>query len=215
MAEAGARTSAPAWRSIAARSRCSRRRSSSATALDAPDRKAALFQFEVPADAFTPGLYTCQINVIDAVAGQVRVSAARDAGEVRRQRRQASTVQDSQETLLKCALGALGGWRLASLSLDDSDSHSPTSCRPCARAPRRSRCDIPASAPRPGACPSDSCSVMLPASGDCHDLAVDDHFGVERLHAHGQRAVLIGLSGRRLIGASRAAAGTGSPGWRG
>lgn len=40
------------------------------TALDAPSRRAALFQFEVPADAFTPGLYTCQINIIDAVAGQ-------------------------------------------------------------------------------------------------------------------------------------------------
>jgi VWFA-related protein len=39
------------------------------TTIDAPDRRAALFQFEVPADAFTPGLYTCQINVIDTVAG--------------------------------------------------------------------------------------------------------------------------------------------------
>jgi VWFA-related protein len=40
------------------------------TALDAPDRHAALFQFEVPASSFTPGLYTCQINIIDAVAGK-------------------------------------------------------------------------------------------------------------------------------------------------
>jgi hypothetical protein len=39
------------------------------TKIDAPDRKAALFQFEVPAEAFTPGLYTCQINIIDAAAG--------------------------------------------------------------------------------------------------------------------------------------------------
>jgi VWFA-related protein len=39
------------------------------TTIDAPDRRAALFQFEVPADAFTPGLYTCQINIIDTVAG--------------------------------------------------------------------------------------------------------------------------------------------------
>ncbi len=39
------------------------------TKIDAPDRRAALFQFEVPADAFTPGLYTCQINIIDTVAG--------------------------------------------------------------------------------------------------------------------------------------------------
>ena len=40
------------------------------TAVDAPDRRAALFQFEVPADAFAPGLYTCQINIIDTVAGR-------------------------------------------------------------------------------------------------------------------------------------------------
>jgi VWFA-related protein len=40
------------------------------TKIDAPDRKAALFQFEVPAGSFTPGLYTCQINIIDTVAGK-------------------------------------------------------------------------------------------------------------------------------------------------
>ena len=39
-------------------------------ALDAPDRKAALFRLEVPAEAFKPGFYTCQVNVIDAVAGK-------------------------------------------------------------------------------------------------------------------------------------------------
>lgn len=40
------------------------------TQIDAPDRKAALFQFELPADSFKPGLYTCQINIIDTVAGK-------------------------------------------------------------------------------------------------------------------------------------------------
>jgi VWFA-related protein len=40
------------------------------TALDAADRKAAIFQFEVPADQFKPGLYTCQVNIVDEVAGQ-------------------------------------------------------------------------------------------------------------------------------------------------
>ncbi len=40
------------------------------TAVDAPDRRAALFQFEVPADAFAPGLYTGQVNIIDSVAGR-------------------------------------------------------------------------------------------------------------------------------------------------
>jgi VWFA-related protein len=39
------------------------------TELTAPDRKAAVFQFDVPAASLTPGLYTCQINVIDDVAG--------------------------------------------------------------------------------------------------------------------------------------------------
>jgi VWFA-related protein len=37
--------------------------------LDAADRKAALFQFEVPAAQFQPGLYTCQVNIVDDVAG--------------------------------------------------------------------------------------------------------------------------------------------------
>jgi VWFA-related protein len=40
------------------------------TAVDAPERGAALFRFEVPADALPPGLYTCQINIIDAAAGK-------------------------------------------------------------------------------------------------------------------------------------------------
>jgi VWFA-related protein len=40
------------------------------TSVDAPDRHAALFQFEVPASEFKPGLYTCQINIIDTVAGK-------------------------------------------------------------------------------------------------------------------------------------------------
>ncbi len=40
------------------------------TALDAADRKAAVFQFEVPAARFKPGLYTCQVNVIDEVAAR-------------------------------------------------------------------------------------------------------------------------------------------------
>jgi VWFA-related protein len=40
------------------------------SAVDAPDRKAALFQFEIPAGSLTQGLYTCQINIIDAAAGK-------------------------------------------------------------------------------------------------------------------------------------------------
>jgi hypothetical protein len=38
--------------------------------IDAPDRKAALFQFEIPAGSFTPGLYICQINIIDTAAAR-------------------------------------------------------------------------------------------------------------------------------------------------
>jgi VWFA-related protein len=39
------------------------------TQLTAPDRKTAVFQFDVPASSLPPGLYTCQINVIDDSAG--------------------------------------------------------------------------------------------------------------------------------------------------
>jgi hypothetical protein len=38
--------------------------------IDAADRRAALFQFELPAGSFAPGLYTCQVNIVDAVAGE-------------------------------------------------------------------------------------------------------------------------------------------------
>jgi len=38
--------------------------------LDAADRHAALFQFEVPASSLRPGLYTCQINIVDEIAGR-------------------------------------------------------------------------------------------------------------------------------------------------
>jgi VWFA-related protein len=40
------------------------------TRLDAPDRHAAVFQFEVPADSFKAGLYTCQVNIIDEGSGR-------------------------------------------------------------------------------------------------------------------------------------------------
>jgi len=40
------------------------------TMIDAADRHAAVFQFEVPASSFKPGLYTCQINVVDEVASK-------------------------------------------------------------------------------------------------------------------------------------------------
>jgi hypothetical protein len=38
--------------------------------LDDAARKAAIFKLEVPAGSLPPGLYTCQINVIDAAAGK-------------------------------------------------------------------------------------------------------------------------------------------------
>jgi VWFA-related protein len=40
------------------------------TGLDAPDRRAAIFRLEVAGAAFKPGLYTCQVNIIDAAAGK-------------------------------------------------------------------------------------------------------------------------------------------------
>jgi len=40
------------------------------TMIDEPNRKAVVFQFEVPAEQFKPGTYTSQINIIDQVAGK-------------------------------------------------------------------------------------------------------------------------------------------------
>jgi VWFA-related protein len=41
------------------------------TAIDEPNRRAVVFQFEVPAEQFKPGTYTCQINIIDSIASAV------------------------------------------------------------------------------------------------------------------------------------------------
>ena len=38
--------------------------------VDAADRHAAVYRFEVPASSFKTGLYTCQVNIIDAVSGR-------------------------------------------------------------------------------------------------------------------------------------------------
>jgi VWFA-related protein len=40
------------------------------TAIDAADRRASIFELEIDAGRLTPGLYTCQVNVVDAIAGQ-------------------------------------------------------------------------------------------------------------------------------------------------
>jgi VWFA-related protein len=40
------------------------------TSIDAADRRAAIFQFEIPADSVKPGLYTCQVNIIDEAGGR-------------------------------------------------------------------------------------------------------------------------------------------------
>ena len=40
------------------------------TRVDAADRHASVFQFEIPAASFKTGLYTCQVKIIDAVAGK-------------------------------------------------------------------------------------------------------------------------------------------------
>lgn len=40
------------------------------TGVDASDRHAAIFQFEIPAGRLQPGLYTCQVSIIDAVAAR-------------------------------------------------------------------------------------------------------------------------------------------------
>ena len=38
--------------------------------VDDPSRHAATFRLEVPAATFTPGVYTCQVNVIDTIASK-------------------------------------------------------------------------------------------------------------------------------------------------
>jgi hypothetical protein len=40
------------------------------TQVDAADRHAALFSFELPAGSLGPGLYTCQVNIIDEASGR-------------------------------------------------------------------------------------------------------------------------------------------------
>jgi VWFA-related protein len=40
------------------------------TSLDAADRHAAIFQFEVPPGSLKPGLYECQVNIVDQAASQ-------------------------------------------------------------------------------------------------------------------------------------------------
>jgi len=40
--------------------------------LNAPDRRAAVFQLDVPLTSLKPGFYTCQVNVVDDAAGQFR-----------------------------------------------------------------------------------------------------------------------------------------------
>jgi hypothetical protein len=37
--------------------------------MTAPDRKAVIFQMEIPLQSLKPGFYTCQINVIDDAGG--------------------------------------------------------------------------------------------------------------------------------------------------
>ena len=44
--------------------------------LNTPDRKAAVFQLDVPLTQLKPGFYTCQVNVIDDAAGQFRFPAS-------------------------------------------------------------------------------------------------------------------------------------------
>ena len=40
-----------------------------ASDVNAPDRKAVVFQIDLPLQSLKPGFYVCQINVLDDVAG--------------------------------------------------------------------------------------------------------------------------------------------------
>jgi VWFA-related protein len=46
----------------------------SRTEIDDPGRKASVFQLEVPPGSLPPGLYTCQVNIIDSVASKFAFS---------------------------------------------------------------------------------------------------------------------------------------------
>jgi VWFA-related protein len=61
----------------------------SVTEVNSPDRKAVTFQMDLPLQSMKPGLYLCQVNVIDDVAGSfsfprfpvlIREAASRSAG---------------------------------------------------------------------------------------------------------------------------------------
>jgi hypothetical protein len=41
------------------------------TMIDEANRRAVVFQLEVPAEQFKAGAYTCQINIVDAIASTV------------------------------------------------------------------------------------------------------------------------------------------------
>jgi len=58
----------------------------------APERKAVVFQMEIPLESLKPGFYTCQINVIDDVSGNyafprwpilIRASSAATGGDAK------------------------------------------------------------------------------------------------------------------------------------
>jgi hypothetical protein len=40
-----------------------------ASEVTAPDRKAVIFQIDLPLQSLKPGFYTCQVNVVDDNAG--------------------------------------------------------------------------------------------------------------------------------------------------
>jgi hypothetical protein len=41
-----------------------------ANQVNVPDRKATVFELDVPLSALQPGFYTCQVNIIDDAAGK-------------------------------------------------------------------------------------------------------------------------------------------------
>ena len=69
-------------RVLSRESRSSKPRLSSARRSTRRRLKATLFRLEVPADAFKPGLYTCQVNVIDAAARKFAFPRLAILGEV-------------------------------------------------------------------------------------------------------------------------------------
>ena len=91
--------------------------------IDAADRKAALFQFEVPAGSFTPGLYICQINIVERGVRPVRVSAPAYRHPVAGQPGASSGLRGAWPTIFRPRARTRAFWQTRSTLEGTTDDH--------------------------------------------------------------------------------------------